>query len=621
VKPLRTEREWPLIGVYDVEAINWTNVTVVCHVDEAGNRKAFRDIGFYLDWLFREYPGDHVWAHWGGHYDHRFVIAEATKRGWSWETIQSGNMLIIVEVYHPERRRSIRFCDSSRLMPDALKEIGKTVNLPKLDVDRSHMENISIWETVRYCFRDCDIVIRGLQYMKEVLSSVGADFAYTLASIASRWVRRSPVLDWKEFFEEGNTYSQSMLAADEFCIPAYFGGRTEVFKVGTFDKLLHYYDVRSSYPWSMLHDLPAYFRGFRAPPDDTLEALMSCGVSEATVTVPPDTYLPILPVRHGGKLVFPVGTFRGRWTNIELMAAYEAGYKIELHTQAVYEPLPFLRPFIDTFYSLRRKAIENGDGFRKYAFKILLNSLYGKLIETVERQRTIFGEDKVNDAILRYGIRTPGETLTSYVKPTAVAGVYSVVTEEMGPFRHVAAGAYVTGRSRLLLHNRMQQVVDAEGELYYCDTDSLLTNLRLPEEPDALGNLKHEATIVEAQIVVPKVYRLVTAEGEEIYKVKGTPVAKGDGLTPSQMRARWDDYIRGEAIGREGISGFLTDLRQGRISPKKDVLARALRSSDSKRQHDGQGCSRPVTFGGEATESHSGNKKTGKRNRARREAA
>jgi hypothetical protein len=279
----------------------------------------------------------------------------------------------------------------------------------------------------------------------------------------------------------------------------------------------------------------------------------------------------------------------------------DQGASVELHTQAVFEPLPFLRPFIDTFYSLRKKAIAEKDTFRKYVFKILLNSLYGKLIETIERQKTIFGDDKVSEAIARYGIITPGEKLRQYVKPTPVAGVYSVVSEEEGPFRHVAAGAYVTGRSRLLLHARMQDVLDRGGELYYCDTDSILTDIMLPAEDDVLGSLKHEETIVEAEIVVPKVYRLVTAQGNTIYKVKGTPVAKGEGLTESDIRQRWDDYIAGEAIGREGIGGFASDLRggikkPGTLMPSKQTLARGLRSRDSKREHDGAGRSKPIEF-------------------------
>lgn len=47
------------------------------------------------------------------------------------------------------------------------------------------------------------------------------------------------------------------ITAGADCEFAYFGDRVEVFKSGTF-KNLYYYDITSSYPWSMTHELPAY---------------------------------------------------------------------------------------------------------------------------------------------------------------------------------------------------------------------------------------------------------------------------------------------------------------------------------------------------------------------------
>ena len=208
MKPLSDKNEWPVLAVYDIEATDWVNITCIGHVDEFKNRKAFKNMGSYLSWLFSdEYKGDHVWAHWGGHYDHRFVIYHVTKlKGWSWQTIQSGNLLIIIKVRDPKGRQ-INFCESARLMPDSVAKIGKTVGLEKLDVDRSHMERLTTDETIIYCLRDCDIVLRGLQYMRDALTAVGADFAYTLASISTRWVRRSDVLEWIKFYEKDGNYS------------------------------------------------------------------------------------------------------------------------------------------------------------------------------------------------------------------------------------------------------------------------------------------------------------------------------------------------------------------------------------------------------------------------------
>lgn len=623
MKPLFDKNEWPKIAVYDIEATDWVKVVCLCHVDEFGNRQAFSTVEKYLYWLYSpKFKGSHVWAHWGGHYDHRFIIAYATKNeGWSWEAIQSGNLLVIVKLKAPNGRE-INFCESARLMPDSVAKIGKTIGLEKLDVDRKHIEKLTMKETVTYCFRDCEIVLKGLQYMRDVLESVGADFAYTLASIATRYVRRSEVLEWMKFYEqvEGSKnkwkYSSQMQSADEECLPAYFGGRVEVFKTGTFKKRLYYYDIRSSYPWSMTNELPAYFIGTFPPPRNINQALSHCGISEATVHIPKGTlYFPILPVRYEGKLIFPEGTFRGRWTNLELAALWERGkhygVKITIHGQWRFEPLAFLKPFVDTFYNLRQEAIDAGDSFRSYTFKIALNSLYGKLVESVDRRSIVYG-DMVNEAIQKYG----AEALDSSGLPP---GIYAVHTKVEGPFRHVPAGCYVTAYSRLRLLEGMEAAHRIGASVYYCDTDSIVTDKKLPEYEDKLGNFKLEETLDEAEFICPKVYRLKTTKGKFIYKVKGMPIK---GLNDEESKARWDIYtqninhvaptITKELIEhvrqeleymnkevneenaieylsyKEGLSGFKTDLNHGTVEPSPIKLQRRLNNEDSKRTHMGQ---------------------------------
>ena len=586
MKPLTGTKAWPTLAVYDLEATEWTNIILVCHMDEFGNKVHFDTVAEYLEWLFNTYQGDHVWAHWGGHYDHRFVIQHATRRGWSWETIQSGGQIIIVSIRHPSGR-VIHFAESARLLPDSVERIGKTVGLAKLDVDRTNIGTVSRETLIEYCFRDCEIILKGLAHLRDAFAAVGADFAYTLASIASRWVRRSKVLDWFRFYEKDEltgkqVYSKKMLTADTFAMPAYFGGRVEVFRRGTFQGPLYYYDVRSSYPWAMTHELPAYFKQFTTPNKRNITTLRRCGITEATVTVPEDTYLPVLAVRHAGKLIFPTGTFRGRWTNVDLLAAYERGASVEIHGCADFKPLPFLRSFVGTFFGLREAAIKAGDAFKSYAYKIALNSLYGKLVESVERQSIVYGPFYVS-RVLRLAART-GE-LT--VKPTSVPGVYGVVRYMDGPFRHVAAGAYVTSYSRLRLLEGLETAKRLGGSVYYCDTDSIVTNVQLDAEPlcgTELGKFKLEATFSEAEFVSPKVYRAVMEDGHTLYKVKGMPVR---GLTDAESAQKWSAYLSGEGVQRDGISGFRTDIRRGTIEPRAEVLSRALRGQDTKRRHRG----------------------------------
>ena len=335
---------------------------------------------------------------------------------------------------------------------------------------------------------------------------------------------------------------------------------------------------------------PSYFKGFDIPNPDIDKALSKCGISEATVTVPKDTYLPVLCVRYKGKLIFPTGTFRGRWTNIELVEAKKQGATIEtIHAQSLFSPSPFLRSFVTTFYKLRQEAINNDDAFKSYTFKICLNSIYGKTVESIERSSVIYGYDNVEKALAKYG-NDRGKD--EYIKPTNTAGVYIICSLSEGPFRHVSAGAYITARSRLKLLEGMRVALENGGQLYYCDTDSIVTDVQLPMFSDELGNFKLEDTFSEATFISPKVYKATNLKGEKIFKVKGIPVK---GLSPEESERRFDDYVSGIAVPKEGISSFIMDLNHGTTAPTAFTLSRALRKMDSKRIHS-EGSSLPLDW-------------------------
>jgi DNA polymerase type B, organellar and viral len=622
VKILKDEHAWPKLAVYDIEATEWVNVFLVCHIDEYGNRAHFRSISEYVDFLFSERcEATHVWAHFGGRYDHRFLIPEFYRRGWDFRAALSGGSIVILAVTD-DRGRKMQFADSFRLMPNALAAIGKTIKLEKLDVDRGNLDRerfegdpLYREEVTTYCYRDCEIVMRGLQYMRDVLTAVNADFAFTLASIATRWVRRSPAIDFNRFYRPkqrggGIEYDPKMRYADYWCegldrppnqddktvFDSFHGGRTEMFEKGIIKGPVYYYDVVSSYPWSMTNELPLYYDGFHSPPKNPspseIERFLSyTGVTEASVYVPACPIGPLAYQREDYPLIFPTGAFEGRFTNVELLAAYRRGVRIELGMQCRFESKAFLSPFVNTFYNLRRKAKADKDEFRTYAFKILLNSLYGKLTETV--QRTAYTTSK---AELEH-VKESGGTYSS----TKIAGLYSVHTEEEGPFRHVAAGAYVTAYSRLKLLEGMEYVLRKGGRVYYCDTDSIMSSIPLPElEGKELGEWQPEYVFDEVEILLPKVYKAtVTEKGTTIYRCKGLPIRREKEPEDIPER-RWqafklyaqikdDPSKRVEAaemaslLMRDGISGFVADMNVGSISPRHLPLLRMRQSNDRKR--------------------------------------
>jgi hypothetical protein len=597
----------------------------------------------YFDYLWSpRFESNCVWAHWGGRYDNRFVILEADRRGWSWQAAMSGSLIIILTVTD-HLGQKVKFCDSGRLMPDSVAKIGKTVGLPKLELDRSKLGAIdpetgkpyyTAAEIEEYCFRDCDIVLKGLQGLRSKLMAVGCDFGFTLASVATRLVRRGPTLKWAKFYDHvkdqqtgkyARTYSKEMLAADEFCTPAYFGGRCEVYRKGKHRGPLYLYDIRSSYPASMCEELPAYFKGFTIPKEkvislpgracvhrqDTQRLLEKCGVSDATVTIPHDPErfrFPVLPWRDEKqhKVIYPYmpGGENGRWTNIELLELWnqgkDHGVKIWVHAQAEFEPVPFLRPYIQQFYNMRKEAKAAGDDMGSYVMKILMNSMYGKLVETSIKKTVLSGGALLEAAEKKFGPEA--------IKESPCPGVYFLTQEEDGPFKHEAAGAYVTALSRLRLLRGLMYARSQGANVYYCDTDSLILDKPVfGPGGEELGDFGLEQEIVEAEIFASKVYKLVCKSGEIIYKAKGMPISNNslddDKFKAYESEVRWRQYttgMHGEYVRpspiRQGMSSFMQDIQRGTIHPKADPLARQMRFGDLKRTHYEDGDSEPLIW-------------------------
>ena len=144
---------------------------------------------------------------------------------------------------------------------------------------------------------------------------------------------------------------------NEFDVPkrmglrdAFVGGRTSVFKLYhecVENEEIHFCDVVSLYPFINKHSKQPVghpeiiTRNF----DMTMESYF--GLAHVKILPPKDLYVPCIPVRHGGKLTFPLcrtcleqeinegcthtdseRVLTGAWCTPEIMAALARGYKI-----------------------------------------------------------------------------------------------------------------------------------------------------------------------------------------------------------------------------------------------------------------------------------------------------
>ena len=91
---------------------------------------------------------------------------------------------------------------------------------------------------------------------------------------------------------------------------SYIGGRTECFRIGTFDGPLYYIDVNSMYPSVMkTGDYPTKLQGvYKNIEDREVDIWLreKCFIAEVTLS----TDIPIYPLVNNGRLIFPTGTFK-----------------------------------------------------------------------------------------------------------------------------------------------------------------------------------------------------------------------------------------------------------------------------------------------------------------------
>jgi len=409
-----------------------------------------------------------------------------------WDNIELfyGNHLIYAKL----KDKKIYFFDTLNHYKESVKKMGEVVGLHKLDADVTDIDKIPFDELKEYNKRDCEITYHFMIEYQSRLNIIGAEMNFTIASSALNLYRR------KFMFDRIRKPDDEVL---DMWRNAYYGGRTEIFTLkanGTKKRPILYYDVNSLYPYVMKTQ-------YYPVPDSWYPCtdIAEYGLVHADVEVF-DTYIPYLPKRFMNKLVFPVGKITGWWTSAEIKFALEnklirvhkihKAYGFTAHTD-------YFSQYVDTLYNMRKEAIQRKDKFMDISLKLLMNSLYGKFGERVESKLAMSENGEITEIKLEE---------TYYPKHTNY-----VISE------------YVTAYARTHLYKGLKKVVDSNGILLYCDTDSILfhPNDSKGEEilntSKELGDFKLEGKFLKAEFFQPKAYRLTDIEGKETIKVKGVP--------------------------------------------------------------------------------------------------
>jgi len=409
-----------------------------------------------------------------------FLLKHFIQRGYECSGVTSGSSLIMLRVLRG--RNQWIFCDSYWTLRAPLAEIGKSLGMPKGSCEF----DAPIAELTTYNEQDCRILFAALKRLEDELWELGGELKITLASSAMTLFRRA-------YLEDELVVPRQV---NERIREGYKGGRVEVYQRHV-AKPGFYYDMNSCYPHAMTYDLPGNYLGY---------GTKITKFSWVDATVNTTGYCPALPYQSDA-LYFPTGKFRGTFYAGELD---QRGVDIlEVHRVYKFDGQSYMAPFVDDLYS-RRKATK--DEFKRLVYKLLMNSLYGKLGERRDKEKLVINPSEEwlrNGRILwreakKLGLPSPVQMLIPHV-------FIESVDADIG-HEHVPLCAAVTATARKNLRGHML----GTETLYYCDTDGFgTTTPDLPVSPE-LGDLKLEKTFDSAEFVAPKIYRLdnmVAAKG------------------------------------------------------------------------------------------------------------
>lgn len=525
LNPLKKSRFLSNFGVFDIETSSWLDNTVGVDpeiVNSYHNKFIdpfllvyYNGSDFYVykyencvkdflkDFLTHKNRGKIVFSHNGGKFDtlavyQVFVGDPFFYERFDCQPLLQGSRIMSFKVWDSSGH-VWDFRDSFSLLPKSLDSLCHSFKPDHVKLERPQVDfscDPKTW--VNYCKYDCLSLYEILLKFDNVIRDIGGCIGYTIASTSLRTFRKRFLKTDLETYYEYN----------DFFKRGYYGGRTEVFRMiaNEIDSPFYVYDVNSMYPFIMRsYDYPVS-RPMKINPYDVDEFKGQCGVAHVEVNAPPDLYFPVLPYhREDKKLVFPLGSWEGVYEFNMLNKAVKMGYDVKTKYAWVFDTQPLFKGYVDYFYRLKN----NSEEAEREIYKFLLNTLYGKFAEKSERSEII---------------TNPDVNLTGLLPFDTVFGYAIKKNKSFSPYHLPMISIMVTSLAQLRLYEYFEKIINRGGKIFYCDTDSIVTDIRIDTD-DRLGGLKLENTFKRGIFLAPKTYYLElfdTIEGnDKKIRIKG----------------------------------------------------------------------------------------------------
>ena len=341
---------------------------------------------------------------------------------------------------------------------------------------------------------------------------------------------------------------------------SYFGGITEVYK--PFGENLFYYDINSEYPFVSKNPMPGNLINYMELQDQevnngkTLELEDLFGYFYCKVKTT-NNYLGLLPLHINDSLVLCNGEFYGVWFSEELKFAKEHGYEIQVINGYNFNKVNnIFDKFVDELYDIKL----NERGIVKSITKLILNSSFGRFgMSIIKPETEIVDTDKLELLLTtRKVLDTKQLSLDRFIV-NYESDISKQIIDDVGldyskilnnnkdietknkyGFVSVSTASAITAYARIYINKIKLLILKLGGKIYYSDTDSIVSNIKLPVEfvGNDLGQFKLEYKIKKAFFITSKTYMLELEDGTIIKKAKGV---NSDSLTVNDYE---DMYLK-----------------------------------------------------------------------------
>lgn len=320
----------------------------------------------------------------------------------------------------------------------------------------------------------------------------------------------------------------------------YYGGTTEVYVRKTIpNSVVRIYDVNSSYPASMKQKMPSGKPVFSTDPGGLDKYF---GVVFAEVETPKDSkgnYIslefPPLPFRSDNVIINPIGRWKG-WYCSELLKYVRDvyNYKINVYYGYKYDKSDgIFTDYVDKFYNIKA-GCDPLSTISRNTSKLLLNGLYGRSGMKPNLSKTkIFTTAEADIIHAKYNVLnqihiTHEKEKIKYI-PKINSSYKNVDLLDVANLEGDGDNANITAKendslldieqclpvaiftaaySSIRLFEGIRNIQERGGIVYTVDTDSIHTNIELPEEMvgESLGQWKLEFIGDLGYYPLPKIY-------------------------------------------------------------------------------------------------------------------